>query len=356
MPHPLGVPCKSDYLELVELCKLATFVSDFGVGGRFVSSTIGGRFHWRFQTSPCGQNVDKYVGKDSLELQERIARHGKINTDSDERAARVARLIQVGLPACDDSLGSIVHALAQAGAFRLHACVVGTVAFQTYVGLLGAALPTSEMRTFDLDIAQFHSLSIAVGDTTQSIADILFSVDKSFRPVPHLSSPLVVAAFANDAGFRVEFLTPNRSKEEHEAHPSRLRALGGVSAHAFRYLDFLIHNPIPAVLLYNCGVLVNVPRPEHFAVHKLIVATQRRGDLLKAQRDLAQAASLIEVLSATNYDALFAAWSEAQNRGPMWRKALSEGTARLPARVGPAIVSLMRQSKLPRSTGSDTGS
>ncbi|WP_430450532.1 GSU2403 family nucleotidyltransferase fold protein [Rhodophyticola sp.] len=40
----------------------------------------------------------------------------------------------------------------------------------------------------------------------------------------------------------------------------------GVGAQALNYLNFLIAEPIPAAALYRSGVLVQVPRPERFAV------------------------------------------------------------------------------------------
>jgi hypothetical protein len=48
------------------------------------------------------------------------------------------------------------------------------------------------------------------------------------------------------------------------------------------------------VILYRSGVLIQIPRPERFAVHKLIVADRRRGgpDHAEARKDRAQAAHL----------------------------------------------------------------
>ncbi|WP_269746877.1 GSU2403 family nucleotidyltransferase fold protein [Oceanibaculum pacificum] len=35
--------------------------------------------------------------------------------------------------------------------------------------------------------------------------------------------------------------------------------------------------PIPAAVIYRRGILVQIPRPERFAIHKLIVSERRRG-------------------------------------------------------------------------------
>ncbi|MBL3684602.1 hypothetical protein F2981_18295 (plasmid) [Sinorhizobium meliloti] len=55
-------------------------------------------------------------------------------------------------------------------------------------------------------------------------------------------------------------------------------ALGGAAAQPLRFLDYLIYHPIRAVLLHGAGVLVNVPAPQRYAIHKLIVASRRLTD------------------------------------------------------------------------------
>jgi hypothetical protein len=67
------------------------------------------------------------------------------------------------------------------------------------------------------------------------------------------------AAYAGRQGYRVEILIPNRGAERDQSQP-------------LRFLDFLIYDALPAALLHGGGILVNVPRPERYALHKLIVA------------------------------------------------------------------------------------
>jgi hypothetical protein len=61
------------------------------------------------------------------------------------------------------------------------------------------------------------------------------------------------------------------------------------------------------------GVLVNVPRAERYAIHKLIVATERK-DQTKAFKDAMQAGALIEALGSQRpnelAEAFAAAWQE----------------------------------------------
>ncbi|MBN8905938.1 MAG: hypothetical protein J0H99_04775 [Rhodospirillales bacterium] len=135
---------------------------------------------------------------------------------------------------------------------------------------------------------------------------------------------------------RVDFLTPNRGRESEEPRP--LPALG-TNAQPLQFLDFLIRDPEPAVVLHGAGILVAVPAPQRFAVHKLIVARQRR-EGGKQEKDLAQAAALLEVLAARRPYEVRAAWHEARGRGKAWQRLLDEGLSLLPATTADAVRAL----------------
>lgn len=151
--------------------------------------------------------------------------------------------------------------------------------------------------------------------------------------MPSVNAKGQASAFANATGFTIEFLTPNWGSDEHQGKLTLMPALGGASAEPLRYLDFLLYNPVRSVLLHNTGVLVNVPAPERYVVHKLIVVTHRRHDpedLAKASKDAAQAGTLLEAMAAERRPAdVGAVWMEAWQRGPKWREALTAGRFRL---------------------------
>jgi hypothetical protein len=111
---------------------------------------------------------------------------------------------------------------------------------------------------------------------------------------------------------RVDFLTPNRRRDTDE--PRSLPALG-TDAQPLRFLDFLIRDPEPAVLLHGTGVLVSVPAPQRFALHKLIVALRRREGDPKRDKDIFQAQALLNALADRRPHELRDAWREAFGRG-----------------------------------------
>ena len=74
------------------------------------------------------------------------------------------------------------------------------------------------------------------------------------------------------------------------------------------------------VALYGTGVLVKVPPPPRYAVHKLLIAQERRGRFLpKKTKDLAQARDLIDIFLASDPASLQDVLDGARSRGPKWK-------------------------------------
>jgi len=296
-----------------------------------------GRDYYYFD-EPTAEGKDKrlYVGpKDDPEIAARVEGFREIKDSMKACRKLVSTLVrEAGLPRPDPFTGQITAALANAGLFRLRAVLIGSVAFQCYSGVLGVRLPAASMLTADTDIAQDFAISAEVEDSIPPILDLLQAVDPSFRAIPHQNDRARVTAFVNASGYRVEFLTGNRGSDDYTGQPSLMPALGGASAENLRFLDFLIYEPIRTVLLHGPGVVVNVPAPERYAVHKLIVASRRRDDpagILKRDKDAWQASLLIEALVETRHqDDLAFAFDEAWERGPHWQEAIKAGAKMMP--------------------------
>jgi len=311
------------YAELLDRTASAAFEDAFAEEGVFTAKRVGGRTYWYFQVSTEAGRKQRYVGVETPDLLVRITRHKQVKAHERDRRALVSALVRsANLPRPEPQIGAIVAALADAGVFRLGGVLVGTVAYQTYSALLGRRLPSATAQTGDVDIAQFAYLSTAIGDKTPAILDVLRGVDPSFRPVPSQRDPAKVANYQAATDVRVEFLTPNQgaNTDELDTLPA-----SGTDAARLRYLDFLIRDPEPAVLLHGAGIHVSVPAPERFAVHKLIVSRLRRENPAKRDKDLRQAEALFDSLNRKRPHELREAWGEAWGRGKKWRALLSEG-------------------------------
>jgi hypothetical protein len=326
MPAPALI-VQTTYAELLERCAATSFEDAFREDGTFTPKTIKGRRYWYFQSGTAQGRSQRYVGPESPELLERIAHHKERRDDERERRALVSTLVRsFGLPSPVPQLGDIIAALAGAGIFRLRSVLVGTVAYQCYAGMLGLRLPGALVQTSDIDVAQFTNVSVAIGDQTPPMLQVLQGVEKSFREIPHTSDSRLTSSYVAKGGLRVDFLTPNEGPESDR--PQTLPALQ-TDAQPSRFLDFLIHEPEQAVVLHGPGIHVRVPGPERYAVHKLIISMRRRAGVAKRDKDLQQVEVLIAALAERRAHEFRRVWEEAHHRGPKWRKHLLEGMTRI---------------------------
>lgn len=291
----------------------------------------GGR-HYLYDKFRIGTAMkSRYLGEGTPELRSRLAQASDLKADATDRRTTMTRLARVlraeGFIATDRDTGSLLLAFARAGVFRLGGTLVGTAAYALYQGELGVNFDSEELaQTGDIDFASIERLSVALGDTVEeNPGDILKAL--TFDPVPGLQDRQVWKWRQNRGAAMVEFLTPAFGEECVKSLPAL-----GVSAMALNYLNYLIADPIPALALYRSGVLVQIPRPERFAIYKLIVADRRRGgpEQAKSRKDLGQAEYLILLLAADRPDDLHEAYTNARARGPRWRERLDASLSKLP--------------------------
>ena len=322
MTADIPLSLRTAYAELLERCAAADFDEAFEEEGIFTPKTIRNRRYWYFQEAATRRQ--RYVGPETEELLDRISRHKRLRDDKREREALVSTLIRSAhLPRPAAEVGKVLQALAKAGVFRLRSVLVGTIAFQAYAAMLGVRLTGSAIQTGDVDIAQDSAISVAVADATPRMLDVLREADPSFRAIPHSHDSRRVATYAS-VPVRVDFLTPNRGPNTDA--PAKLPALG-TDAQRLRFLDYLIREPEPAVVLYKAGIYVQVPAPQRYALHKLIIAQRRQMGVAKREKDLRQAQMLLEILARKRKDELRSAWEEAWSRGKTWQRLLIDGLA-----------------------------
>ncbi|TNE58699.1 MAG: hypothetical protein EP340_04680 [Alphaproteobacteria bacterium] len=318
------------YQDLLQLKKLQA-VQNLGGTPYLKEQKDHGRY-WYAQQRIGRRVLDRYLGPDTEELRKEIE---LARTEIEDRKAvekRCSNLVRqlraAGAPALDRETGKVLNAMAQAGTFRLGGTLVGTHAFRLYGAELGVPLGGTLAATQDIDIAAFEGLKLVIEDSvTPSLPETFKAL--RFSPAPNLDKRAHPTRWILEGGgSMVDFLVP-RMKDDHEV--IKLEPLG-VYAQALSFLNFLIADPIPAVGLYRSGVLVQIPRPERYAIHKLIVAQRRdKGSLAKARKDLAQAEFLIEVLSEDRPGDLQDAFQEAMIKGPKWRREIEKSLKQKPA-------------------------
>lgn len=293
---------------------------------------INGKTYW-YDRYRIGADIhESYLGEETPDLLARLEKFEAFKAERTSRRqerSRIVRLLRserfLGM---DGATGSLIAALSRAGAFRLGGTLVGTTAFRLYEGELGLRLSLDQTAmTNDIDIASFERLSLALGDTVAPpLQDVFDAFD--FTPIPSLDRKRVWRWRQASTETMIEFLTPSFEEEE------GLRDLPslGVSAQSLHFLNYLIADPISVAAVYRDGILIRIPRPERFAIHKLIISDRRKDgpDSLKAKKDLLQAELLIHVLSEDRPGDLADAYTDALSRGPKWREHLESSLARTP--------------------------
>lgn len=345
----LPIALQTMFADLVERAWRGNLANLTTGGGAPYAQNVRGRRYWYWQpaTTRQGRPRARYIGPDNEVTRARLEAMSQHADDLRQRRDMVRALRAARLPVPDTLTGDVLAAMAEAGVFRLRAAVVGSVAFQTYSGMLGVRLAASLSRTADLDIGQFESIALAVDDhIDEDLEAVLKRVDSGFESIPDPMDGRRVLRYAlrvnGEERFSVDVLSPLRGPDRH-----RVTSLRALRAHAqlLRYLDFLLYQEVNSVVLHGAGIPVNVPDPARYALHKLLVAQARAAlprSREKARKDLDQAAALIDALARQRPHDLQDLWADLRGRGPSWRQKADRSLALLPDDVRDTFLDIIR--------------
>lgn len=317
------------------------------LSGSFAAKTVKGHKYWYYQyTEPAGKLRQVFVGPDNDAVRGLIARKGQpAVTGSLAPLARSA--IALG---CADILPrhfQVLKRLAEYGFFRAGGILVGTHAFIAFGNMLGVRWREAS-RTQDIDFAHpGKNIALALApDLEVNTHEAIDSLGMGFLPVAGLAGK-GGAAYLNprEPEFRLDFLTIlRRSGEEPYEHP-----VLHVMLQPLKFMEFSLEQVQQTALLAEAGaVLVNVPHPARYALHKLIVAGERAGAFqAKANKDLQQAGMLLSVLRERRAWEVEEVWQDLLSRGSGWVKRVRRGLAAL-NRLEPQL-DVLRWLRLPQS-------
>src|SRR6266478_3356139 len=180
------------FAELLQRSLDAEFDAEYRENGTFIRKKSKDHYYWHYQWRDGGKIRNKYVGPVSdASITDRVKRFSSLKARFKRRQTLVRALAAAGLPTPDPLSGRIVEALWKAGFFRLRGVLVGTLAFQTYAGVLGVQLGRRPLMTQDADFAQFWGISENIGESLEPPLAVLRRVDETFKEVPSLADPFV---------------------------------------------------------------------------------------------------------------------------------------------------------------------
>jgi hypothetical protein len=288
--------------------------------GDFTTKEVKGDVYHYFQAMLPGGRTQIYIGPDNDETRSLIEakRSGENGVQIDVRMLQrlAAQIIAGGVDSINPGMARVIERLASSGVFQVGGVIVGTVAFQVYGPLLGVKWAGDSRLTQDIDVASSDKVAIAVPDLQADVPAAIDSLGMGFFPVPRLSLKEPSTSYAiRGKTLRVDLLTPAWRNITSPVFIKRLNA----AATPLRYLDYIIENPVRAVMLAGNPCLVNVPQPARYALHKLILSQERDASATdKKAKDLRQASLLIDLLKAERPGDLILASESLKSRGRNW--------------------------------------
>ena len=94
------------------------------------------------------------------------------------------------------------------------------------------------------------------------------------------------------------------------------------------FLDYLIADSQPAAVPAGSGVLIRVPHPARFALHKLVISQRRpAARTTRSRKDVAQAAAVLDVLKDVRSGDIDGAGHAAREMGKKFVAQLSAAAA-----------------------------
>jgi hypothetical protein len=341
---PLSLTAQTAYAELQDQLRIQNIDLLRALPGAFHKQVQKGKPYIYYGYRDLdGVGRMAYVGPEDQRVLELIKKHQELKlgvlSGAIKRQAKSAEAL-----GCATTLTKhfrVVNRLEQYGFFRSGGILIGTHAFLAMGNMLGVQWRSSQL-TMDVDFAHVgKNVSIALGANVKiSVHDALNSLEMGLLPIAEFSGK-TGAQYRNpkDPELRLDFVT----SQTRSGGPVVLPELG-LALECLKFMEFSLMDTTQSVLLSKEGAcIVNIPAPERYAVHKLIVYGERPvSERVKANKDLGQAAAIFKVLFDNgNVDLIRNAWADATSRGPGWVKRLNQGKAALLRRY-PELMDIAR--------------
>jgi len=328
----LSPAAQTNFAELFEQAQAAAFdrsVRD--LPGSFNRKTVKGRDYWYWQVRDLtGVNRQVYLGPDD----ERLARLIQLHAEGGRNAASdIAPLagacVALGCMTVIQQHFAVINRMAEHGFFRAGGVLIGTHAFIAMANMLGVRW-TSGWRTSDVDFAHpGRNVSLALAENAKAdMHDAITSLEMGLLPQHTLAAEPASTYMTARKDIRVDLLTTAGRKDD-----VYLFEPLNVSLQPLKFMEFSLEHTTQTVLLAGeQAVVVNIPSPMRYALHKLVIMGEREEAFrTKIGKDAGQVAALVEYGLERSPSALKAAAQDLMARGPGWRSRADEGVRHVAA-------------------------
>ncbi len=322
----LPLAAQTSYAELfsqVQTFEMSNALA--GLVGAFHKRTLKGRKYWYFAYRDIDQKGRMaYVGPDNERVRSLVERFEKIR-EAKPLAPPARMAIAAGCTPAAPKHFRIIKRLAEYGFFRAGGILIGTHAFLALGNMLGVRWHDGA-ATLDVDFAHAGpNVSVALpADMHIDVHGALESLEMGLLPIAEFNGT-TGAQYRNpaDRELRLDFVTSMTRTGKPVSMPKLHLTL-----EPLKFMEFSLEQTTQGCLFANLGAcVVNLPAPERYAIHKLIVHGERPvAEKVKATKDLLQAASLVNYfLENGQADVINAAWRDVIGRGKGWQSRARQG-------------------------------
>ncbi len=297
------------------------------LSGSFSQRIVREKTYWYFKhTDAKGKQRQIYVGPDSPEVRALV--EAKQNSPQPDAIRKLAKIAAVSGCQMTPSLHfKVIKRLSDYGFFHSGGVAIGSHAFIAYGNMLGVHWGSASAAvTYDIDFAHAgRNLSVALpSDMDINTADAIESLQMGFVPLMGTggggAGSWVIPEMPE---FTLDFVTPKTTRDGEAFKHEQL----GIVLQPLLFMEYSLEDVQQTVIFDGkSAVVINVPNPARFALHKLIVHGERTGEhRSKSNKDLQQAALLLHILRVQRLEDVEEAWLDLQDRGPGWRKRVKIG-------------------------------
>lgn len=333
MPTPLSLAAQTAFAQVAEIAvadEPMRSVAD--LPGSFVAKTVKGHKYWYYQYSePSGSRRQLFVGPDNEAVRAVMEKAAQPRAGNENLSGFVRAAVAHGCTEILPRHFKVLRRLGEYGFFRAGGILIGTHAFIAYGNLLGVRWDSADVaRTQDIDFAHAgKNISLALAaDMAVDVQGAIESLQMGFLPITTMAGKTGGAyLIPNEKDFRLDFLTTvGRDGEVPYRHPAL-----GVTLQPLRFMEYSLENVQQTPLLSGASaVLVNIPHPARYALHKLIVTGIREGAFIaKSRKDLQQSGLLLRALRESRPWEVEEAWADLLARGTGWETRARRGLAQL---------------------------
>jgi hypothetical protein len=322
----LKLSAQTAYAELFEQsCSLEKTNALAGLSGSFQKLERKGKFYWYFAYRDIDQKTKlAYVGPDEVRVQALVAKFAEIRQH--KPLAPLARsATALGCTPFPPKHFRIIKRLSEYGFFRAGAVLIGTHAFLAIGNMLGVRWLDGAGTLGKTFAYAGHNISVALPASFKlDVHGARESLESGLLPISQFNGS--TGAQVRDPKGReasIAFVTSVATHNKPAALPNL-----NIALESLRSIEFCFEQTTQGCVFANAGACeVNLPAPERFAIHRLIVYEERPGrDGVEARNDLLQAASLANYFSQNGQADLFnSAWRDALSRDADWRERAIQG-------------------------------